>query len=115
MNHAHLLNQTWHQLKFLPVSPLAQMFVPAERLQIATLLAKAGVFLSWPSGLRNPDRLPQLRAYLDMPGRGPVSRFCDGSFRAVYAGESRATCIAEIACHHGQALRDSGELLGRHS
>jgi len=112
VRHAHLLNQSWQQLKFLPVSPLAQLFAPSERLQVATLLARAGTFLSWPSGLRNPDRLPQLGAYLDLPGRGPVSRFCDGTFRAVYGSSVRETCMAELAFHHGQALRDSGEPAG---
>jgi hypothetical protein len=75
----------------------------------AALLARVGVFRSWPAGPRNADRLPRLRAYLRMPGRGPASRFCDGSFRMVYAGLDLATCGAEIVHHHGQALRDSGE------
>ena len=51
-----------------------------------------------------------MRAYLAMPGRGPRSRFCDGSFRVVYAGGTPATCTAEVACHHGQALRDCERL-----
>ena len=112
MKQAHLLNQPWQQLKFLPVSPLAQLFAPADRLQVATLLARAGTFLSRPSGAGKPDRLPQLRAYLNLPGRGPVSRFCDGTFRAIYGRDARETCMAELAFHHGQALRDSGEPAG---
>lgn len=109
MSAIHFLNHPWLQLKFLSVSPLAQLVPPAERTGLDLLLERAGVFRSWPAGARNPDRLPQLRAYLAMPGRGPRSRFCDGSFRAVYAGATRATCTAEVAHHHGQALRDSGE------
>ncbi|MDR3672430.1 MAG: RES family NAD+ phosphorylase [Holophaga sp.] len=109
MNHVQFLNHPWHQLKFLSVSPLAQVVPPDDRPELAGLLARAGVFHSWPPGAGNADRLPHLRAYLRMPGRGPMSRFCDGSFRAVYAGKTLATCRAEVAHHHGQALRDSGE------
>jgi len=109
LNYARFLNHPWHQLKFLSVSPLAQLVPPAQSPELAGLLARVGVFRSWPPGPGNPDRLPQLRAYLRMPGRGPRSRFCDGSFRVVYAGKTLATCRAEVAHHHGQALRDSGE------
>jgi hypothetical protein len=109
LNHVDFLNHPWHQLKFLSVSPRAQLVPPADGAGLAGLLARAGVFRSWPAGAGNPDRLPQLRAYLRMPGRGPRSRFCDGSFRSVYAGKTLATCKAEVAFHHGQALRDSGE------
>jgi hypothetical protein len=109
LNHVHFLNHPWHQLKFLSVSPLAQLVPSAEHPQLAGLLARVGVFHSWPPGLGNADRLPHLRACLRMPGRGPRSRFCDGSFRTVYAGKTLATCRAEVAHHHGQALRDSGE------
>lgn len=109
MSHLRFLNHPWHQLKFLSVSPLAQLTAPAEGYDLSALLARVGVFRSWPAGAGNTDRLPQLRAYLRMPGRGPRSRFCDGSFRAVYAGEALATCRAEVAHHHAQALADSGE------
>jgi hypothetical protein len=109
LTHVRFLNHPWHQLKFLTASPLSQMVGPAEGLELAGLLARVGVFRAWPSGAGVSDRLPQLRAYLRMPGRGPQSRFCDGSFRVVYAGGTLATCRAEIAHHHGQALRDSGE------
>lgn len=109
MNHVHFLNHPWHQLKFLPVSPLSQLVPAGETGNLEDLLYRAGIFRGWPSGVRNPDRLPQLRAYLRMPGRGPAGRFCDGSFRAVYAGKDMATCLAEVAHHHGRALRDSGE------
>jgi hypothetical protein len=107
--HAHFLNHPWHQLKLLSVSPLAQLVPPADGPELAGLLARVGVFRPWPPGPGNADRLPHLRAYLRMPGRGPRSRFCDGSFRSVYAGKNLATCRAEIAFHHGMALRDSGE------
>jgi hypothetical protein len=109
LSHVHFLNHPWHQLKFLSVSPLAQLVPPAQGPELAGLLARVGLFRAWPPGGGNPDRLPQLRAYLRMPGRGPRSRFCDGSFRAVYAGKTLATCRAEVAFHHGQALRDSAE------
>lgn len=109
MNHVHVLNHPWCQLKFLSVSPLAQLVPAGDRPELAGLLARAGVFHSWPAGARNADRLPQLRAYLMMSGRGPASRFCDGTFRAVYAGRTAETCVAEMAYHHGQALRDTGE------
>jgi hypothetical protein len=109
VNRIHFLNHPWHQLKFLSVSPLSQLVPPGDGHDLAALLARVGVFRPWPSGAGNADRLPQLRAYLGMPGRGPRSRFCDGSFRAVYAGKSLATCRAEVAHHHAQALRDSGE------
>ena len=109
MNHVHFLNHPWHQLKFLSVSPLAQLAAPADGPELAGLLARVGVFRPWPPGAGNADRLPHLRAYLRMPGRGPRSRFGDGSFRIVYAGKSLATCRAEIAHHHGRDLRDSGE------
>jgi len=107
--HAHFLNHPWHQLKFLSASPLAQLVPPADGPELAGLLARVGVFRPWPPGPGNSDRLQHLRAYLRMPGRGPRSRFCDGSFRVVYAGNTLATCRAEVAHHHGQALRDSGE------
>lgn len=109
MSTVTFLNHPWHQLKFLSVSPLAQLVAPAERFELASLLARAGVFLAWPSGLRNPDRLPQTQAYLRMPGRGPASRFCDGTFRALYAGKSLEVCRAEMSFHHGRVLRESGE------
>ena len=109
MSTVHFLNHPWYQLKFLSVSPLAQLTAPAERTALDLLLERAGVFRPWPAGPGNGDRLPQLRAYLNVPGRGPRSRFCDGSFRMVYAGSSAATCQAEVAHHHAQALRDSGE------
>jgi hypothetical protein len=103
------LNHPWHQLKFLSVSPLAQLVPAADGPGLAALLARAGVFRPWPPGARNANRLTQLRACLAMPGQGPRSRFGDGSFRLVYAGKSPETCRAEIVHHHGQALRDSGE------
>lgn len=109
MNHVHFLNHPWHQLKILSVSPLGQLTAPAEGPELAALLARVGVFRPWPLGAGNADRLPHLRAYLRMPGRGPRSRFGDGSFRIVYAGKTLATCRAEIAHHHGRALRESGE------
>lgn len=109
MKATRLLNQTWHQLRFLAVSPLAQLVPPEEGFALASLLARAGVFQPRAPGARNPDRLPQLRAYLNMPGRAPASRFCDGSFRVVHAGEVRATCVADVAFHHALALRDTGE------
>lgn len=109
MSHLRFLNHPWHQLKFLSVSPLAQLTAPGESFELSALLARVGVFRSWPAGAGVQDRLPQLRAYLHMPGRGPRSRFCDGSFRTIYAGEALATCRAEVAHHHAQALRDSGE------
>ncbi len=112
MNRVHFLSHPWHQLKFLSVSPLAQLVRSGDRPELAALLARAGVFQSWPTGVRASDRLPQLRAYLRMPGRGPVSRFSDGTFRAVYAGGSPETSVAEVAHHLGQALRDSGEPAG---
>ena len=105
----NLLNHPWHQLKFLSVSPLAQLAAPEEGLELAAILARVGVFRTWAPGPGNADRLPQARAYLAMPGRGPRSRFCDGTFRILYAGKALATCVAEMAHHHGQALRDSGE------
>ena len=109
MSTVHFLNHPWFQLKFLTVSPLAQLTAPSERTALDLLLERAGVFRPWPAGPRNSDRLPHLKAYLDMPGRGPRSRFCDGSFRMVHAGSTAATCRAEVAFHHGQALRDSAE------
>jgi len=109
LKHLHFLNHPWHQLKFLSVSPLAQLVPPEEGFALAALLARVGVFRSWAPGVRNPNRLPHLRTYLGMPGRGPRSRFCDGTFRAAYAAKAQTTCVAEVAFHHGQALRDSGE------
>ena len=107
--YVHFLQQSWHQLRFLPVSPLAQMETRPDTEILDELLARAGVFRPQAPALRDMDRLPQLRAYLASPGRGPVSRFCDGSFRALYAGESLATCVAEMVHHHGRALADSRE------
>lgn len=112
MNRLHLLNHPWHQLKFLSVSPLAQLVAPEEGFAVASLLARVGVFRSWGPGAGKSDRLPHLRAYLAMPGRGPRSRFSDGTFRVVYGGKTRATCLAEVTFHHGQALQDSGEPAG---
>lgn len=109
MRRIHFLDHPWHQLKFLSASPLAQLTAPEEGFALAALLARAGVFRPWPSGAGNADRLPQVRAYLRMPGTGPRSRFCDGSFRVIYGGNSLETCKAEVAHHHAQALRDSGE------
>lgn len=109
MNSIDFLNHPWSQLKFLSLSPLAQLVPQEDGPALAGLLAGAGVFLPWAPGARNSDRLPHLRTYLNMPGRGPQSRFCDGTYRAVYAGKSPETCVAEIAYHHGRALKDSGE------
>lgn len=108
----HFLNHPWHQTKFRPISPLAHMTPASAAAEVADLLYRAGIFRGWPPGARNADRLPLLKAYLRMPGRGPASRFSDGSFRTVYAGKDRATCIAEVAYHHGLALRDGGEPAG---
>jgi RES domain-containing protein len=109
LSYLHFLNHPWSQLKFLPISSLAQLVPPTDGAGLDGLLARVGVFRPWPPGPRNPDRLPQLRGYLGMSGRGPQSRFCDGSFRVIYAGKTLSTCIAEVAYHHGLALRDSGE------
>jgi len=92
------------------MSPLAQLCPDGAVLD--GLLARAGVYRQSGAALHELDRLPLLRAYLAHPGRGPASRFCDGSFRAVYAGESLDTCVAEMAFHHGRALADSGEPAG---
>ena len=108
-DYVHFLQQAWHQLRFLPISPLAQLETPDEADVLDGLLSRAGVFRPQPPALREMDRLPQLRAYLASPGRGPVSRFCDGSFRALYAGESLPTCLAEMSHHHGRALADTHE------
>lgn len=110
-NRIHFLNCAWRQLRFLPRSPLAQLADAEDRESLEDLLARAGVFRPAPVR-RKMDRLPQLKAYLAQPGPGPASRFCDGSFRALYAGESLATCVAEMAFHHGRALADSGEPAG---
>ena len=109
MSHLHCFNHPWRHLKFLSVSPLAQLVAPDEGYDLAELLARVGVFRPWAPGPGNPDRLPHLRTYLRMPGRGPRSRFCDGTFRAVYAGKTPETCVAEVAWHHGRALRESSE------
>lgn len=109
---AHFLNQIWHQLRFLPISPLTQLVPPAELPFLDGLLARVGVYRERVPRLHEMDRLPQLRAYLALAGRGPVSRFCDGSFRAVYAGESLPTCVAEMAYHHGLALAATREPAG---
>ena len=107
--YAHFLHMAWHQLRFLPISPLAQLTPEADAGALDGLLERAGVFRPAAPKLRNMDRLPQLRAYLGQPGQGPVSRFCDGSYRVLYAGESLTTCVAEMVFHHGRALADSGE------
>ena len=107
--YVHFLQQSWHQLRFLPVSPLTQLEAPPEAGILDEILARAGVFRPQAPALKDMDRLPQLRAYLANPGRGPASRFCDGSFRALYAGESLATCVAEMVHHHGQSLADTRE------
>jgi hypothetical protein len=107
----HFLNCAWRQLRFLPASPLAQLLPPGDGEVLDGLLARAGIFRPGPPR-RKMDRLPQLKGYLALPGTGPASRFSDGSFRALYAGESLATCVAEMAFHHGRALADSGEPAG---
>ena len=109
---AHFLHQGWHQLRFLPISPLAQLSPQPEAALLDGLLARAGVYRAATQPLREMDRLAQARAYLASPGRGPESRFGDGSFRVLHAGESLATCLAEMAYHHGRALADSGEPAG---
>jgi hypothetical protein len=109
---AHLLNQVWHQLRFLPISPLAQLVPPGDAPVLDGLLARAGVYRERTPALQDMDRLPQLRGYLALPGRGPASRFCDGTFRALYAGEGLPTCVAEMAYHHGRALADTREPAG---
>jgi hypothetical protein len=107
--HAHFLHQAWHQLRFLPVSPLAQLEIAGDAGLLDGILARAGVYRAPAPALRNLNRLGQLRAYLARPGRGPESRFCDGSFRVLYAGDSLRTCLSEMAYHHGRALADSTE------
>ena len=109
---AHFLLQVWHQLRFLPISPLAQLVAAGEAPVLDGILARAGVYRERTPALQDMDRLPQLRAYLALPGRGPVSRFCDGSFRAVYAGEGLPTCVAEMIHHHGRALAETREPAG---
>ena len=110
--YAHFLHQAWHQLRFLPISPLAQVAGKNDTAVLDGLLARAGVYRAAAPALRDLDRLPQARAYLARSGRGPESRFCDGSFRVLYAGESLATCVAEMAYHHGRALAETGEPVG---
>jgi hypothetical protein len=109
---APFLHQVWHQLRFLPISPLAQLVPAGEAPVLDGLLARAGVYRERSPALQDLDRLPQLRAYLALPGRGPVSRLCDGSFRALCAGESLPTCVAEMAHHHGRALAETREPAG---
>ena len=108
----HFLHMSWHNLRFLPISPLAQLAPEADGEVLDGLLERAGVFRPTAPRLRDLDRLPQLRAYLGQPGGGPVSRFGDGSVRALYAGESLATCVAEMAFHHGRALAEGHEPAG---
>jgi len=110
--YAHLLQQSWRQLRFLPTSPLAGLVPVADASVLDGLLARASVYRPQPPALRDLDRLPQLKVYLGLPGRGPASRFSDGSFRAIYGGETLDTCVAEMAFHHSRTLAETSEPAG---
>jgi len=100
----------WHNLRqVITLSPLKTLASAAESSGVSAFLAGFGVALPLVGMLEAAgDPLTLLRGYLDAQTPGASSRFCDGSFRAVYMGDEPETCLAEVACHLERSLRETG-------
>lgn len=62
------------------------------------------------------DPMKTLKAFLGSPGPFPPSRFSDGSFPAIYLGDSEETCLAEVSYHLTEKLREtSAAVTKRHT
>jgi hypothetical protein len=72
---AHFLHMSWHNLRFLPISPLAQMAPEADGEVLDGLLERAGVFRPNGSPAARPGIMagPWRRA-MSRPGRSGYSK-----------------------------------------
>jgi hypothetical protein len=62
------------------------------------------------------DPLKKLKAFLGSPGPFPSSRFSDGTFPAIYMGDSEEACLAEVSFHLTERLREtSAPVTKRHT
>lgn len=99
----------WHNLrKVITFSPMKGLASAAEISGVSAFLAGFGVAVP-PLGMpgQADDPLTLLRAHLGEKAPGSPSRFCDGSFRAVYMGDTAETCLAEVAFHLQRTLRET--------
>ena len=100
----------WHNLrKVITLSPMKTLASAEEISGVSAFLAGFGVAVP-PTGMLEQagDPLAILRAHLVEKVHGNPSRFCDGSFRAVYMGDDAETCLAEVAFHLERTLRETG-------
>jgi hypothetical protein len=99
----------WHNLrKIITFSPVKTLASAEEISGVSAFLAGFGVPVP-PLGIpgQEGDPLPLLRTFLGMKTPGNASRFCDGSFRAVYMGDDADTCLAEVAFHLERTLGET--------
>jgi len=104
----------WHNLrKIITLSPMRTLASPEESPGISAFLADFGVAVP-PMGMLEQahDPLTLLRAHLGSKAPGNSSRFCDGTFRAVYMGHEPETCCAEVAFHLERTLGETGAQKG---
>jgi hypothetical protein len=100
----------WHNLrKVITLSPLKTLASAEQISGVSAFLAEFGVVVPSKGMLEDAgDPLTLLHTHLGKKAPGSTSRFCDGSFRAVYMGDDAETCFAEVAFHLAQTLRESG-------
>ncbi|MGH7706771.1 MAG: RES family NAD+ phosphorylase, partial [Vulcanimicrobiaceae bacterium] len=92
-----------HRIAFPLRSPLTETLVdPTDRVDLEALLASTSVIESHRSGDRrivapDADYVGDLREYVLAPfAYRSASRFSDGSFGVLYAGETRETALREV-------------------
>lgn len=104
----------WHNLrKVITLSPVKTLASAEEISGVSAFLAGFGVSVP-PMGMLEQagDPLLLLRAHLGEKNPGSSSRFCDGSFRAVYMGDEAETCFKEVAFHLERTLGETGAAKG---
>jgi hypothetical protein len=100
----------WHNLrKVITLSPMKTLASAEEISGVSAFLAEFGVAVP-PMGMLEQagDPLTLLRTHLGRKAPGSPSRFCDGSFRAVYMGDDAETCFAEVGFHLERTLAETG-------
>lgn len=60
------------------------------------------------------DPMKKLKAFLGSPGPFNPSRFSDGTFPAIYMGDSEETCLAEVSYHLTEKLRETSAAVTKH-
>jgi len=105
-------NRVFNLMGLKEPSEVMRQADPADRTALQDFLAAYRTPV--PDGLVDP--LKKLKAFLGSAGPFPSSRFSDGTFPAIYMGDSEETCLAEVSFHLTEKLREtSAAITKRHT